>query len=100
MIKRLQAELGEEALFDPDEETHVRRVHRDHWDVTTIIEALEELYPLQAEHKHLDLGSRWQQVIDNSVRRVRSKCAGILFMIRTILSKCAGILFMSGAVEQ
>jgi hypothetical protein len=33
------------------------------WDVATIIEALEELYPLQAEHKHLDLGSRWQQVI-------------------------------------
>ena len=28
------------------------------WDVATIIEALEELYPLQAEHKHLDLGSR------------------------------------------
>jgi hypothetical protein len=41
------------------------------WDVATIIEALEELYPLQAEHKHLDLGSRWQQVIDNSNRRVR-----------------------------
>jgi hypothetical protein len=40
------------------------------WDVATIIEALE-LYPLQAEHKHLDLGSRWQQAIDNSVRRVR-----------------------------
>ena len=32
------------------------------WDVATIIEALEELYPLQAEHKHLDFGSRWQQV--------------------------------------
>jgi hypothetical protein len=23
------------------------------WDVATIIEALEELYPLQAEHKHV-----------------------------------------------
>ena len=34
------------------------------WDVATIIEALEELYPLQAEHKHLDFGSRWQQVVD------------------------------------
>jgi hypothetical protein len=30
------------------------------WDVATIIEALEELYPLQAEHKHLDFGTRWQ----------------------------------------
>jgi hypothetical protein len=26
------------------------------WDVAIIIEALEELYPLQAEHKHLDFG--------------------------------------------
>ena len=34
------------------------------WDVATIIEAFEEIYPLQAEHRHLDLGSRWQQVID------------------------------------
>jgi hypothetical protein len=39
--------------------------------VATIIEALEELYPLQAEHKHLDFGSRWQQVVDRSVSRVR-----------------------------
>ena len=37
----------------------------------TIIEALEELYPLQAEHKHLDFGTRWQQVVDRSVSRVR-----------------------------
>ena len=41
------------------------------WDVATIVEALEELYPLQAEHKHLDFGSRWQQVVDKSVSRVR-----------------------------
>ena len=41
------------------------------WDVATVIEALEELYPLQAEHKHLDLGLRWQQVIDKSNSRVR-----------------------------
>ena len=41
------------------------------WDVATIIEALEELYPLQAEHRHLDMGSRWQQVIDRSNTRIR-----------------------------
>ena len=41
------------------------------WDVATVFEALEELYPLQAEHKHLDLGPRWQQVIDKSNSRVR-----------------------------
>jgi len=40
------------------------------WDVATIIEALE-VYPLQAEHIHLDFGSRWQQVVDRSVSRVR-----------------------------
>ena len=39
------------------------------WDVATIIEALE-VYPLQAEHIHLDFGSRWQQVVDRSVSRV------------------------------
>jgi len=33
------------------------------WDVATIIEALEELYPLQAEHRHLDLGSRFNSRI-------------------------------------
>jgi len=41
------------------------------WDVATILEALEELYSLQAEHKHLDFGSRWQQEVDRSVSRVR-----------------------------
>ena len=32
------------------------------WDVATIIEALEELYPLQAEHKHLDLAAGDRQL--------------------------------------
>ena len=41
------------------------------WDVVTIIEALEELYPLQAEHNHLNFGSRRQQVVGRSVSRVR-----------------------------
>ncbi len=63
-----------EYVFRPTE-TASRHPIMNHWtvdwDVATIIEALEELYPLQAEHKHLELGSRWQQVIDNSVRRVR-----------------------------
>jgi hypothetical protein len=49
------------------------------WDVATIIEALEELYPLQAEHKHLDFGSRWQQVIDRSISRIRIQWNGTLF---------------------
>ena len=50
-------------IFYPTE-THRRHPISNHWtidwDVATIIEALEELYPLQAKHKHLDFGSRWQ----------------------------------------
>ena len=50
------------------------------WDVATIIEALEELYPVQAKHRHLDMGSRWQQVIERSNSRIRIlKCKGTLF---------------------
>ncbi len=41
------------------------------WDVATIIQALEELYPLQQEHRHLDRGSRWRQVVADSRARVR-----------------------------
>jgi hypothetical protein len=39
------------------------------WDVATIIQALEELYPLQQEHRHLDRGSRWLQVVADSRAR-------------------------------
>ena len=41
------------------------------WDITTIIQALEELYPLQQEHRQLDRGSRWLQVVADSRSRVR-----------------------------
>ena len=58
-------------LFYPTE-THRRHpIWTIDWDVATIIEALEELYPLQTEHKHLDMGSRWPQVIDRSIKRIR-----------------------------
>ena len=40
------------------------------WDVATIIQALEELYPLQQDHRHLDRGSRWRQVVADSRARV------------------------------
>ena len=36
------------------------------WDVATIIEALEELYPLRAEHRHLSIGYRWESVVTES----------------------------------
>ena len=61
-------------VFAPTE-TAARQPITSHWtvdwDVAAVIEALEELNPLQAEHKHLDLGSRWQQVINKSNSRVR-----------------------------
>ena len=41
------------------------------WDVATVIQALEELYPLQQEHRHLDRGSRWLQVVTDSRARAR-----------------------------
>jgi hypothetical protein len=40
------------------------------WDVAIILEALEELYLLQIEHKHLEFGSRCQQVIDKFINKV------------------------------
>jgi len=77
-------------IFYPTE-THRRHPITNHWtidwDVATIIEALEELYPLQAEHKHLDFGSRWQQVIDRSINRIRvesNNMAQVLFRSGTM----------------
>ena len=59
-----------------DSETATRHPITSHWtvdwDVATVIEALEELYPLQAEHKHLDLGSRWQVCLEqDNMEQVR-----------------------------
>ena len=50
------------------------------------------MYPLQAEHKHLDFGSRWQQVVDRSVSRVRVQ-AGRMEQVRsdTIYEWSSGI---------
>ena len=40
---------------------------RDHWtsdwDVATILDALDELFPVQVEHRHLTLGYRWEAVV-------------------------------------
>ena len=40
-------------------------------DLATIIQALEELYPLQQEHRHLVRGSRWLQLVADTRARVR-----------------------------
>jgi hypothetical protein len=43
---------------------------RDHWtvdlDVATILDALDELFPLQAEHRLLTVGYRWEAVVTES----------------------------------
>ena len=80
LIEHIHQLLRQEAFDDSvlgnliDSDT-IPQSHHDSlsidWDVAIIVEALEELYPLQAEHKHLDFGSRWQQVVDKSVSRVR-----------------------------
>ena len=40
---------------------------RDHWtvdwDVATILDALDDLFPLQAEHRPLTVGYRWEAVV-------------------------------------
>ena len=36
------------------------------WDVATILDALDELFPLQAEHRHLTMGYRWEAVVTES----------------------------------
>ena len=77
LIEHIHQLLRQEAFDDSvlgnliDSDT-IPQSHHDSlsidWDVAIIVEALEELYPLQAEHKHLDFG---QQVFDRSVSRVR-----------------------------
>ena len=39
------------------------------WDVVTIIQALEELFPLRPEDRHLATSSRWQQVVTDSRKK-------------------------------
>ena len=41
------------------------------WDVATIIQALEELFPLRPEERHLATSSRWQQVVIDARKRAR-----------------------------
>ena len=78
----LRKEAFDESVMENMIDTETRRRHpiTTHWtvdwDVATIIEALEELYPLQAEHRHLDLGFRSQQVIDRSGRQLGSSAEG------------------------
>jgi len=57
------------------------------WDVATIIEALKELYPLHAEHRHLDLGSRWQRVIERSNSRIRIQSDNMAQVQRDIIQE-------------
>jgi hypothetical protein len=57
------------------------------WDAATIIEALEELYPLQAEHRHLDMCSRWQKVIDRSNSRIRIQSDNMVQMQRDTIQE-------------
>ena len=78
-------------IFYPTE-THRRHPISNHWtidwDVATIIEALKELYPLQAEHKHLDFRSRWQQVIDRSISRIRIESDNMAQVQRDTIQVC------------
>ena len=56
-------------------ETARRRPIENHWttdwDAATIIQALEEHYPLRPEDRHLVTSSRWQQVVIESRKKAR-----------------------------
>ena len=41
------------------------------WDTATIIQALEEFYPVRPEDRHLATSSRWQQVVIESRKKAR-----------------------------
>ena len=43
------------------------RIHwTEDWDVDTILDALDELFPLQAEYRHITVGYRWKAVVTES----------------------------------
>ncbi len=44
----------------------IRSHWTEDWDVATILDALDELFPLQAEHRHLTVGYRWEAVVTES----------------------------------
>jgi hypothetical protein len=61
-------------LFNPTETAREHPISHHwtvDWDVATIIQALEEVFPLPQEHQHLDRGSRWLQVVADSRARAR-----------------------------
>ena len=41
----------------------IRSHWTEDWDIATILDALDELFPLQAEHRHLTVGYRWEAVV-------------------------------------
>ena len=41
------------------------------WDVATILKALEELYPMRPEDRHLAHSSKWHQVVIEARKKVR-----------------------------
>ena len=62
--------------YFPSSETARRNPIENHWttdwDAATIIQALEEYYPLRPEDRHLATSSRWQQVVIESRKKARN----------------------------
>ena len=61
--------------YFPSSETARRNPIENHWttdwDAATIIQALEEFYPVRPEDRHLATSSRWQQVVVESRKKAR-----------------------------
>ena len=45
--------------------------HPEDWNVATILDALDELFLLQAEHRYLTVGYRWEAVVTESRSSVK-----------------------------
>ena len=61
-------------LFTPSETArqHPIETHwTTDWDVATILKALEELYPMRPEDRHLAHSSKWHQVVIEARKKAR-----------------------------
>ena len=61
-------------LFTPSETARLNLIETHwttDWDVATILKALEEMYPMRPEDKHLAHSSKWHQIVIEARMKAR-----------------------------
>ncbi len=61
-------------LFTPSETARLHPIENHwttDWDVATILKALEELYPMRPEDRHLAHSSKWHQIVIDARKKAR-----------------------------